>query len=89
MKTIEGFRLRLVMGQPTLVGEGIGQVNFNKLLTLNAAAAYLWQSVEQKEFSVDDLARLLTEHYGINLAIAPKDAGKIAQKWITHGLVQK
>lgn len=89
MKTIEGFRFRLVMGQPTLVGEGIGQVNFNKLFTLNAAAAYLWQSVEQKEFSVDDLAWLLTEHYGINPAVAQKDADKIAREWITHGLVQK
>lgn len=89
MKTIEGFRLRLVMGQPTLVGEGIGQVNFNKAPYAQCCGSLPLAIGRAKEFSVDDLARLLTEHYGINLAIARKDADKIAQKWITHGLVQK
>jgi hypothetical protein len=43
MKIIDGFRLRDVMGQATVIGEGVGQVNFNKLVTLNDSAAYLWK----------------------------------------------
>ena len=59
MRIIEGFRLRNVMGQATIVGEGVGQIDFNKLITLNESAAYLWQSVEGKDF---DIATLATHH---------------------------
>ena len=43
MKIIEGFRLRDVMGQATVIGEGVDQVNFSKLITLNSSAAFLWK----------------------------------------------
>ena len=48
MKLIEGFRLRDVLGQATVIGEGTAQVNFNKLITLNSTAAFLWRQVEGK-----------------------------------------
>ena len=41
MKIIDGFRLRDIMGQAIIVGEGVNQVNFGKLVTLNASAAFL------------------------------------------------
>lgn len=88
MKIIEGFRLRQVMGQATVIGEGVGQINFNKLITLNSTAAYLWQSVEGKEFSTEQLAGLLTERYGIDMTTAQKDATAIAKEWIGSGIVQ-
>lgn len=88
MKIIEGFRLRHVMGQAAVIGEGTGQVNFNKLITLNATAAYLWESVTGKEFSTELLATLLVERYGINVAIARKDAISIVRKWIKVGIVE-
>ena len=61
MKIIEGFRLRDVMGQATVIGEGVNQVNFNKLITLNNSAAFLWKQVEGKEFDDTTLADLLIE----------------------------
>lgn len=89
MRIIEGFRLRQVMGQATIIGEGIGQIDFNKLITLNATAAYLWQSVEDKVFSIDDLAGLLMERFRIDPAIAQRDASAIAREWIAIGIVQE
>ena len=86
MRIIEGFRLRQVMGQATIIGEGIGQIDFNKLITLNTTAAYLWQSVEGKVFSIDDL---LTERFRIDPAIAQRDASAIAREWIAIGIVQE
>lgn len=88
MKIIEGFRLRDVMGQATVIGEGTGQVNFNKLITLNSTAAYLWRSIEGKEFDSDTLAALLIKEYGIEEELAAKDAAAILNKWIEIGLVQ-
>lgn len=88
MKIVEGFRLRDVMGQATVIGEGVGQVNFNKLVTLNESAAYLWKSVEGKEFETVTLAGLLIEKYGIDEALALKDAESISTQWKEIGLVE-
>lgn len=88
MKLVEGFRLRDVMGQATVIGEGVGQVDFNKLITLNESAAYLWESVAGKEFDIDTLADLLIERYSIDEALAKKDAKAIASKWVEIGLAE-
>lgn len=87
MRIIEGFILRNVMGQATIVGEGVGQIDFNKLITLNDSAAYLWQSVENKEFDMQTLANLLVDKYGIDQDTALTDAKAIANKWIEIGVV--
>lgn len=88
MRLVEGFRLRDVMGQATVIGEGVGQVNFNKLITLNESAAYLWKSVEGKEFDVQTLAGLLVDEYGIDMELAGKDAEAILGQWTEIGLAE-
>lgn len=88
MKMIEGFRLRDVMGQATVIGEGVNQVNFNKLITLNNSAAFLWKQVEGKEFDDTTLADLLVEEYGIDRELAEKDSKAIAAQWLDAGLVE-
>jgi len=88
MKIVNGFRLRDVMGQATVIGEGVNQVNFNKLITLNASAAYLWRQVEDKEFDVETLKDLLVSKYGIDAQLAQSDAEAIANKWINAGIVK-
>ena len=88
MKIIEGFRLRDVMGQATVIGEGVDQVNFSKLITLNSTAAFLWREVEGKEFDIEMLTGLLVSEYGIDEALAAKDAKALAEKWIEIGLVK-
>ena len=88
MKIIDGFRLRDVMGQATVIGEGVNQVDFNKLITLNSSAAFLWKQVEGREFDVELLADLLTGEYCIDRNIAEKDAAAIIRQWSEIGLVQ-
>lgn len=88
MKLVEGFRLRDVMGQATVIGEGVEQVNFNKLVTLNESAAFLWRAVEGKEFTVETLASLLMENYGIDESLATKDAETLAGQWLEIGLAK-
>lgn len=88
MKIIEGFRLRDVMGQATVIGEGVNQVNFNKLITLNSSAAFLWESVQGKEFDADTLAQLLVAEYGIDRELAEKDAKAVLKQWVEIGLAE-
>ena len=88
MKIVNGFRLRDVMGQAAVIGEGVDQVNFNKLITLNSTAAYLWKEVEGKDFDASVLAELLVKEYGIDESLAQTDSEQIIDKWVELGLVK-
>ncbi|MCR4569316.1 MAG: PqqD family protein [Bacteroidales bacterium] len=88
MKIKDGFILRTICGEHVVVGEGLAQVNFNKMLSLNASAAYLWNEVTGKEFTVEDLTNLLTEKYDVSAERAAEDAAKVAEIWIREGVVE-
>ena len=88
MKIVEGFVLRDVMGQSTVIGEGVNQVNFNKLIILNETAAFLWKKAEGKEFDEDLLVDYLVEEYSIERELAKKDVDFIVRKWLELGLVE-
>ena len=87
MKVVEGFRLREICGEFIIVPESTELVNFNKMIHLNATAAYLWEQVSGlEEFTVEQLAKLLTDKYEVSDEVALKDAEAIAQKWIEIGI---
>lgn len=88
MRIKDGFRLRDVMGQATVIGEGAAQVDFTKLIILNSSAEYLWKEVEGKEFDADMLASLLIDRYGIEEDLAHKDAEAIMSQWKEAGLTE-
>ena len=43
MRIKKGFVLREVCGEWVVSGESLEQINFNKLVTLNASAVFLWK----------------------------------------------
>ena len=87
MKTVQGFRLREICGEFIIVPESTELVNFNKMIHLNSTAAYLWEQVSGlDEFTVEQLARLLTDKYEVDDATALKDAEAIAAKWKEIGI---
>lgn len=89
MKIIDGFKLRTIGGESVVIGEGMAQINFNKLISLNESAALLWKNVEGKDFSVEDLSRILLENYEVSEDVAKNDSVAIAKAWIEAGIVQE
>ena len=71
-----------------VVGEGLKQVNFNKMIVLNETAAFLWESVSGREFTNEELAQLLTEKYEVSASVAAEDAAALADKWLEAGIVE-
>ncbi len=88
MKIKEGFVLRSIGDNYMVVGEGLAQIDFNKIISLNSTAAYLWKAVQGKEFTVQDLKDLLLEEYDVDEATALKDASALAEKWAEAGLTE-
>ena len=88
MQIKDGFRLRNLGREKIVVAEGAAQVDFNKMIVLNESAAYLWESLEGKEFEVEDIVNLLLERYEVEESVARADSEKIASDWKSAGLVQ-
>lgn len=89
MKTLEGFNLRPLGREFILTCENMQKINFNKMISLNESAAYLWREVQGKEFTAETLADLLVERYEVEREVALKDSEAIAQKWIEAGIASE
>lgn len=87
MKTAEGFTLRSLMKEFILTADNVVNVNFNKVISLNESAAYLWESVKGKDFDAQTLADLLTERYEVDAETALRDSEAIIVKWKEAGIV--
>ena len=88
MRLIEGFRLRPLGKEYIVTPESVAQINFNKMISLNSSAAYLWESVEGKEFTPEDLKQLLLDRYEVDEETAGHDAEAIARSWVEAGIAE-
>ena len=88
MKTKEGFILREMCGENIITGEGLEHINFNKLISLNATAAFLWNAVVGTEFTVESMAQLLVDEYGIDMELALKDSAALCKSWVEAGIAE-
>ena len=88
MQIKKGFVLREVCGEWVVSGESLEQINFNKLVTLNASAVFLWKQVEDQEFDARKLADLLVGKYGIRKEVALHDALALCEQWKKAGVVE-
>ena len=88
MKIKDGFVLREMCGEHIVAGEGIEHINFNKLISLNSTAAFLWNEVIGKEFTAETMAELLIGRYGINKELALKDSENLINAWVEAGIAE-
>jgi hypothetical protein len=89
MRIKTGFVLRQVCGENVIVGEGLGAINFGKMLALNDTAAWLWQqAVSMGDFTVDALAQKLCDEYEVSLDEAKTDITAILNEWTAVGVVE-
>lgn len=89
MRIKEGFVLRSIGDTYMVVGEGLAQIDFNKIISLNSTAAYLWNAVQGKEFEAADVKDLLLAQYDVDEDTAARDAEALVYKWDKAGLLDK
>ena len=89
MKKKKGFNLRNVCGENIIVAEGIENIDFSKIISMNETAAYLWQAVGDGSFDNDALVRLLLEEYDVDAETARADVAAMAQQWLQAGIVDE
>jgi len=89
MKIKNGFVLRDVCGEKVIMGEGIGALDFGRLLCLNETACFLWErATAQGNFTVESLAKALCEEYDVSEDDALKDVESIVGEWQKVNVVE-
>ena len=93
MKTIDGFKLRKLGNEYILVGESMALINFNKMITLNETAAFLWEQAEaatkaQGEFTANTLCKALCNEYEVSPEQAMTDVQTTVDSWKEAGIIE-
>lgn len=89
MKQKKGFNLRNVCGEQIIVAEGKENIDFSNIISMNESSAYLWKKLEGKDFSVEDMAKLLTEEYDVDNDTAMKDCRELAALWLDAEIIEQ
>ena len=77
MRIKNGFVLREVCGEQVIMGEGVGALDFGKLLCLNETAAWLWQKASEGDFTIESLTEALCDEYEVSAEQAKADVAAI------------
>ncbi len=89
MRIKKGFALRTVMGQNIVLAEGNNADSYDKIITLNPSAAWLWGELKGRQFTTAEAAERLAAEYGIDPAQAREDADYIIGKMMEKGLIEE
>lgn len=88
MKIKNGFELRDVCGENVIIAHGVENIDFTKVITLNESAALIWQQVEGKDFTEDDVVKFLLDEYDVEESQAQTDVKNLLESWLKAGLVE-
>ncbi|MBR0195149.1 MAG: PqqD family protein [Paludibacteraceae bacterium] len=88
MHTIEGFKLRKLGNEYILVGESMKLINFNKMITLNETAAFLWEQADKGEFDETTLSKALCAEYDVAPEQALTDVTATIKSWLEAGVIE-
>ncbi|MBQ1936821.1 MAG: PqqD family protein [Bacteroidales bacterium] len=87
MRFRNGLVLRNICGENVVVAEGLENIDFGKMIVLNESAKYLFEAVNGKEFTAEELISLLLEKYNVSEETAQADIATLCQKWAEAGLL--
>jgi hypothetical protein len=88
MKAKTGFKLRNVCGENIIVAEGIANIDFSRIISMNESSAYLWKHIQEKTFTSEELVKLLLDEYEVDEATAKADVQQLIQKWLEAGIIE-
>ncbi|WP_434503763.1 PqqD family protein [Prevotella sp.] len=88
MKTKRGFNLRQICGENVIIAEGEENIDFSNIISMNESSAYLWKNIQDKDFSEDELVKLLTEEYEVDEITAKSDVNSLVKSWLNAGIIE-
>ncbi len=87
MKIKDGFVKQQIGEETIIVSTGVLSKEFHGMIELNYTAADIWDWLSQG-FTNEEVAKLLSEKYNIELTKAQADTEKFINKMIAAGVVE-
>ena len=94
MKAKPGFNIRKVCGENIIVAEGKENMDFSNIISMNESSATLWNEIQGKDFTVEDLAQILVDNYQIDedtplpMSKALADSEAVVRQWKETGIIE-
>ena len=79
--------MRTICGENIVIAHGIENIDFSRIITLNASAADVWNAVVGKDFEIADIVSMLLEEYDVDEQTATADATQLIDDWKKAGLI--
>lgn len=77
MRFDERKKVRTVAGENIVIMQADGEADMTKVVALNESAMLVYEQLKGKEFAVADVARVLTDGYEVDEAMAMADAEEL------------
>lgn len=72
MKVNSDFVMRNIAGENILVPTGEAAEKFNGMITMNEAAAFMWQNIDEVE-TKEDLVKMVLDEFEVDEETATRD----------------
>lgn len=82
--------MRDVCGEKVVIAQGIENLDFSRMISLNETAAYLWeQAVAGRDFEEAGLVEALCREYEVDEERALADVRNLLGDWKRQGLIEE
>lgn len=88
MNKIKGFARRRLGAETIIVAESIEMIDFDRLVTLNGSASYLWEQLGDGSFDENTAAAILADRYEVDIDTARTDAKELLETWKEAGIIE-
>lgn len=88
MRIKQGYKVREIAGENVVVMPRVNGVDFTRIISLNDSALVLWQALEGSDFSVEDVTKVLTSNFEVDVTTAQRDAAQWVERMQECELVE-
>lgn len=87
MKLNNDYLLREIAGEKVIIMQSDKMLDMTKIISLNTTSEYLWQYLQNKEFSLNDVVDALYSKYNVSREQAESDATAWVEKLLNLSLI--
>lgn len=89
MRIRREYSVRELAGEHVIVAPAPrGGADFTRILALNASALYLWEALQERDFSPEEAAQLLVARYDVAPDVARDDARRWIERLTDCGIIE-
>ncbi|MDE5622056.1 MAG: PqqD family protein [Alistipes sp.] len=88
MKIGEQYKVREMAGEHVIVMPGRYGADMTRVVALNETSCFLWEQLRGRDFTTEEAAQLLTEHYEVDAETALRDAAAWCSQLASCGVLE-